>query len=306
MGGSKFLSSIFMKIRKLFVGGQWHIVYRNIVDKGSFLQFPNPKGEFCADPIPFSYRGKDYVFCEQFKKSVKKGCIGYFEIVNGKPINKGIILERPYHLSYPCVFEHKNTVYMIPETSENKTVELYEAVEFPKKWRYVRTLLSGHDYVDTTVLHESQKPFLVTYHTDEKKYILEKYDLDLNLESLKLSDSIEYSSNTGRGAGLYFRSNGLLIRPSQNCIYQYGQGMFLNKVDIEASYAETQIGELTLSDVSVDGLNNIIGVHTYATLNNWEIVDVFSENFDCTYNIGCIIARKIRARKLLKRFGKND
>lgn len=295
------MNNIFKKIRKLFVGGQWYIVYRNIGENTIYKQFPNPKGEFCADPIPFTYKGRNYIFCEQFKKNIKKGCIGYFEIINNKPVNKGIILERPYHLSYPCVFEYNNTIYMIPETSENKTVELYEAIDFPKKWKYIRTLLSGHDYVDTTVLIESHKPFLVTYHTNEKKYVLEKYDLDKNLESLKFSGSIEYFSNTGRGAGLYFKSNGLLIRPSQNCIHQYGQGMFLNRIDMESSYVETKVGEVTLSDVSVSGLNNIVGVHTYAILNGWEIVDVFSENFDCTYNIGCIIARKIRARQLKKK-----
>ena len=36
-------------------------------------------------------------------------------------------LETPYHLSYPFVFRHEDDIFMIPESSANRTVELYRA-----------------------------------------------------------------------------------------------------------------------------------------------------------------------------------
>jgi hypothetical protein len=44
------------------------------------------------------------------------------------------VLERSYHLSYPFIFRWGSDIFMIPETSDNRTVEVYRAVEFPGKW----------------------------------------------------------------------------------------------------------------------------------------------------------------------------
>ena len=37
-----------------------------------------------------------------------------------------IILEKPYHLSYPYLFEYQGQLYMMPESNENNTIDLYK------------------------------------------------------------------------------------------------------------------------------------------------------------------------------------
>ena len=50
-------------------------------------------------------------------------------------------LEREYHLSYPFVFEWEDDVYLIPESTASKRVELYRAESFPDRWSLAGVLL---------------------------------------------------------------------------------------------------------------------------------------------------------------------
>ena len=289
------------KIRKLAIGGKWYIACRKENTQDTFTIFQNPKMQFCADPIPFTVDGHTYVFCEQFRQDKKKGCIGYFEFSNGIALNRGIVLERPYHLSYPFVFQYADKIYMIPETSEAKDVELYIADEFPSKWTFVRKLLAGNSYVDTTVEIINNVAYFVTYYKAGNEFILERYKCNSELTEVYLLDTIRYPENTGRGAGKFFEKNGMTFRPSQDCISHYGAGIFINKVDKskpENEYTETRIDKISVESIVVPELKNIIGVHTLGFADGYEIIDVFSECFDPTYNIGCIFARKFRAKKM--------
>ena len=60
------------------------------------------------------------------------------------------ILKLDYHLSYPCVFKVDHTWYMIPETSANKTIELWKCTEFPLKWEKHSNLIENIEAVDST------------------------------------------------------------------------------------------------------------------------------------------------------------
>ena len=53
------------------------------------------------------------------------------------------MLERPYHLSYPLVFNDGGDWYMIPETARAGTVELYRAAAFPDEWEFVTELVTA-------------------------------------------------------------------------------------------------------------------------------------------------------------------
>ena len=70
----------------------------------------------------------------------------------GNYSNPTRILEKDYHMSYPFLFEHKNELYMIPETSKNKTIDLYKCVDFPEKWEFKLTLIKDIEAVDSTIL----------------------------------------------------------------------------------------------------------------------------------------------------------
>jgi hypothetical protein len=73
-----------------------------------------------------------------------------------------IVLNEPFHLSYPYVFEWGGDYYMIPETATAKSVRLYKASQFPLKWNYMCTLLHGPRFVDSSIFRWQQRWWLFT------------------------------------------------------------------------------------------------------------------------------------------------
>ena len=114
--------------------------------------------EFVADPFLFQADNKWYMFFEVLNKDRDLGEIGVATSDDGLVWDySGIVLRENLHLSYPLVFEHNGTYYMIPDISGATGVWLYEAVEFPFKWKYVTTLIDGRNYADATVFFYNGK-----------------------------------------------------------------------------------------------------------------------------------------------------
>ena len=70
------------------------------------------------------------------------------------------MLDLPYHLSYPFVFEHGGQVWMVPETCSAGTIELYRSTNFPAGWVKEATLVSGVVASDATLLQHGGKWWL--------------------------------------------------------------------------------------------------------------------------------------------------
>lgn len=92
-----------------------------------------PKNEFWADPFLIKYKDEIYGFFENYEYNVSKGKISCAKIVGNEFVDVKDALNLPYHLSYPFVIEQDNEFYIIPETNENKRLEVYKCVEFPTK-----------------------------------------------------------------------------------------------------------------------------------------------------------------------------
>lgn len=65
---------------------------------------------------------------------------------------KQIVLDEPFHLSYPYVFEWKNQYYMIPESREANSIRIYKETKFPIEWSYAGDLLEG-DFADPSLCY---------------------------------------------------------------------------------------------------------------------------------------------------------
>jgi len=97
-----------------------------------------PRDRGWADPFVIERDDKYYVFMEEIVyakghghisvMTVEVGPNGQFERTNPVPV-----IEQPYHMSYPFLLEYQDELYMIPETAENRTVDLYRCTEFPNK-----------------------------------------------------------------------------------------------------------------------------------------------------------------------------
>jgi hypothetical protein len=209
------------------------------ITNGSFTPVPLPKGRFFADPFIAEEEGKNFIFFEEYSDAVSKAHISVMEWdpENGLKL-RAVVLEKPFHLSYPCVFRHRNNWYMVPETAANKTVELYRAADFPVKWEWVMNLWEDDELIDVTLHHDGQKWWMFACRslhpavsTNDQLFLYYSDDLFSKSWTPHPQNPIATHAENCRPAGRLFFQDGKLCRPAQNnASKQYGYGLVINEV----------------------------------------------------------------------------
>lgn len=145
---------------------------------------------------------------------------------------------------------------MLPETAQNGTIELYRATRFPWRWELEKVLMNNVFATDTTLLQHNGKWWLFS-SMRENDAAASKEQLFLYFADDLFSDSwtphpanpVISDHGSARPAGKIYRDGQDLIRPSQNCVPQYGYSIKLNRINTltETAYQETLLHELTPS-----------------------------------------------------------
>ena len=122
-----------------------------------------PKDRFWADPFVVYRNDKYYIFIEESSIRREKGHISLIVMdLNGNYEGPVKILERPYHISYPFIFEWDSTLFMIPETTAARRVDAFRCDSFPDQWSYHSTLLDDVNAADTTLVEWEGRWWLFT------------------------------------------------------------------------------------------------------------------------------------------------
>jgi len=274
------------KIKSFFNFEQWVLLYSfsnlNNFSKSMFRykKIVPPKDRYWADPFVVRKGEKNYIFLEEviYDGKKEKGHICVMEIdKSGNYSNPRIVLQKPYHLSYPYVFEHGGEMYLIPESEENSTIELYRAVNFPYEWEFKMNLMENIKAVDPTVFFENGKCWLFTNlrmiegtSFSEELFLFSTDDLLSGTWQKHPANPIVSDISTSRSAGRIFRENGKWYRPSQNCAIRYGHSMSINEI-IEIN--ETTYRESKVSDIAPNWDNKIIATHTLSFDNGLSFID---------------------------------
>ena len=189
-------------------------------------------GEFLADPFLFAWRERVWLFFEGMYKGrgdrgVAKGGIGCLCYDNGDWVYQGVVLEEPYHLSYPQVFEDEGVVYMIPETAQAGEIALYEAVDFPMTWRKKAVLIRGK-YVDSSIFHKGGEYYIVTTPDDRqsRSELWCATALAGPWGKHPASDNVSSSPALRRNGGAIYEEAGHVYRIAQDCDGGYGKRLY--------------------------------------------------------------------------------
>lgn len=106
---------------------------------------------FVADPFLIRDQEKFYLFFEVL--GVDRGVIGLATSADGLRWRyERVVLEEPFHLSYPNVFKWKDEYYLVPESVAVNSVRLYKATHFPDGWKFLKPIIADRALVDSTVL----------------------------------------------------------------------------------------------------------------------------------------------------------
>lgn len=249
-------------------------------DLAGFTRIAQPRDRDWADPFALERSGRHFVFFEELPYASGKAHIAMIEIGPDGACSAPVrVLERDYHLSYPLLLEDDGALYMIPETAQNRSVELYRCVDFPLRWRLEKRLLSDVRCVDATVHRAADRWWLFANAAPGETRM---YDDELHLfhAGSLLGDwrahprnPVKSDARCTRPAGQLYWRNGALYRPAQICVPRYGSGISLNRVlRLTAhEYAERQVARILPS-----GGNGTIGIHTVNRAGYLTVVDTFT------------------------------
>lgn len=194
---------------------------------------------FVADPFMIRENNTWYMFIEVLNRDSDQGDIGLATSKDGLNWSyKQIVLDEDFHLSYPYVFKWKNEIYMIPETRQASSIRLYKAVNFPTKWLFVRTILDGKRFADSSILYHDDKWWLFT-ETGKSDTLSLYYADDLMgswIEHPK-SPIINGDANVARPGGRVTIFDDRIIRFAQDDAPTYGNQLWA-----------FEITELTIKD----------------------------------------------------------
>jgi hypothetical protein len=270
-------------VRNRFAKEHWFIGFRRARGNGSlpgdmkgFTLITPPPDRFYADPFVIEKSGKNYVFFEEYRFDRAKGVISLIELgQNGEWSQPVVVLERDYHLSYPTLLQWRDEVYLLVESAEAKTVEMYRAEEFPNRWLLERRLMDNVYAVDPTIFCHDGKWWLFTgglaepYSTNSELFLFFSSSPDGYWKPHPKNPVIT-DIRCARPAGQVFSQNGLLIRPGQDCSRLYGYGVSFSRIDL---LSETEYRETPVACITPDWLPGNLGTHTFNQNDYFQVID---------------------------------
>ena len=244
-------------------------------DFSGFRWIDPPKGHFWADPFAFEHGGKCWAFFEDYSYKEKRAAIVCSEVspqgALGPPM---LCLDHPsHHYSYPHIFRAGSEIFMIPESCDSNSVDLFRCREFPNHWVREATLLQGK-FVDTTIWeHEGLWWFTTTNAQPSARAgcLLLFYSASLTGDwHFHPANPISTDIRRNRGAGRVFRIHNRMIRPSQSCAPSYGYSVALNEI---TELSRQRYSERHVKTIAPEHWEGLSGVHTYNWAGHLELID---------------------------------
>jgi len=189
---------------------------------------------FVADPFMIRKESLWYMFFEVLDEKTGRGKIAYAQ--SGDAVTwtyKGVVLDEPFHLSYPYVFASHNEIYMVPETGKALAVRLYRAVEFPTRWEFAYNLLAGRRYSDSSLIRYHNIWWLFTVADSSRNDSLSLYHserIEGPWTEHPRSPVVTSNPHWARPGGRVFEFGGRLFRYAQDDSLWYGRQVWALEV----------------------------------------------------------------------------
>jgi hypothetical protein len=218
--------------------------------------------ESVADPFMATEGGKWYMFFEVVSKKTKKGEIAFATRGDNfkEWVYQKVIITEPFHLSYPYVFKWNDDWYMVPESYQALSVRLYKAKNFPTDWVFVGTLLSGDEYLDSSLFYYKNKWWLFTTVKKDETVLRLFYSerLEGQWREHVSSPVVKATPRRARSGGRVIFVDGRPIRFGQDDYRGYGYQDFAYEIlDIsERTYSERMVTDHAIVKASGGGWNS--------------------------------------------------
>jgi hypothetical protein len=197
------------------------------------------RGAYLADPFAARSGAASAILVERFDRRTRLGELCALERADGPDGHRlgrpRPVLPVPVHVSYPFLFEDEGRVYCLPEMFQSGGAHLFEALEFPTRWRFVATLLEDFPAVDPTLFRHGGRFWLLC--TSGETSVLARTALHAWWATVLTGpwmpharNPVKFDARSARPAGTPFEHDGQLFRPSQDCSETYGGAVRVNRI----------------------------------------------------------------------------
>lgn len=270
------LRLLHRKLQSIRRREQWFLMYvfepktepASDVPNGSMYRYnpiyPPPDRSW-ADPFPVFHDGHHYVFFEERRFGDKHAHISMLEIDGDRIIQPSkIVLSRPHHLSYPFLFQWNGHWYMIPESRQSQTVEIYRAQRFPDAWERIGPILLDVDLVDPTLAEIDGRWWMFSstrIHAAGDAVALNLYysSSPLGPWTPHLYNPVKIDIQGARPAGRLFKHGSTWYRPGQDGTRRYGSAIVIHRID---ELSPTRFSEVVVDRIEPNWKPGLTGVHT--------------------------------------------
>jgi len=267
--------------RKLFCREQWFIQFELApldplqVNVARLQPIFPPADRFWADPFVVSNADGHFIFVEELPYATNRGHISVLVLSpTGELLRTQIVLQCDYHLSYPFLFRWNGDLYMMPESGENRTVDLYRCTAFPGEWEHACTLLDGIRAADATLFEQDGTWWLFVNQADDGQCIhehLHLYHADSPLGPFIAHphNPVKSSLRGSRPAGALFLEDEHIYRPTQDCSRVYGESVLVQEV---LSLSRDRLSETPAYSIEPCELG-VRRVHTLNSSREMRVID---------------------------------
>ena len=230
-----------------------------------------------ADPFPVEAEHGYDVFLEVYDHATRRGSIGVSRLSRDGVFEPPVtVLDAPYHLSYPFVFQWRGQWFLMPESFDASRIEVFAARRFPFDWTLESALFNPVRAVDSTLVEVEGRWWLFTSQTPhpEVRNFDELYayhgPTPLGPWTPHRRNPVKSDARSARGAGRFLWNGGRLFRPSQDASRRYGSAIVINRID---ELTPDHFRETAVSRIEPGWRPGLSGAHTLNTCPGLTMVD---------------------------------
>ena len=235
-----------------------------------------PRGSSWSNPFLLNRQDKSYLFFEEYDNKDQRGHISYARIDDDGDMGEPqVALERPYHLSYPFIFEYRGEFYMIPKTEENRGMEIYRCTRFPDQWEFHKTIMPDMRAANATLVEYSMRWWMFVSiagrgsATPDELFLFYSDDPLSDAWTPHPMNPVVSDVRSAQTAGCLFRRDGGLVRPSRDPSLKHGSTVSLNSITKLTIYEyEEELLE------SIAPTESILSLQTYNHPGDFVVMDV--------------------------------
>jgi hypothetical protein len=270
------------KLRDRATEEQWMVAFAfGHQDYRRFHRLEPPRDRLWADPFVIADGDRAWIFVEEMEFASPRGVLAVIEAHRDGTWSPPVrILERPYHLSYPCVFRWDGAFWMVPESGGDRTVQLFRATDFPFRWELAQVLLRDVEAVDATPFEHGGRWWMyLTTPSSPNVYD----ELSLYYSDTPLGPWTPHRRNPvlsdiagGRCGGRPFLRDGRFVRAAQDGARRYGHAMQLREL---VTLTPDKWEERVVGRILPDWAPGLGGTHTLNVDGDVTVIDGFRDRW---------------------------